>query len=37
MSGIHIDFMIGSDELEVTGLTADGERVPVLRGGDWQI
>ena len=29
--------MIGSDELEVTGLTAEGERIPVLRGGDWQI
>jgi aminopeptidase len=36
-SAIHIDFMIGSDELEVTGLTGAGERVPVLRGGDWQI
>ena len=37
VSAIHIDFMVGSDELEVTGITADGERVPVLRGGDWQI
>ena len=27
-SEIHIDFMIGSPELEVTGVTADGERVP---------
>jgi aminopeptidase len=36
-SGIHVDFMIGSAELEVTGVTAAGERVPVLRGGDWQI
>jgi aminopeptidase len=36
-SGIHIDFMIGSPEIEVTGITRDGERVPVLRGGDWQI
>jgi aminopeptidase len=36
-SGIHIDFMIGSPELEVDGVTADGERVPVLRNGDWQI
>ena len=36
-AAIHIDFMIGSDELEVTGVTRDGERVPVLRGGDWQI
>jgi aminopeptidase len=36
-SGIHIDFMIGSNELDVTGVTRDGERVPVLRGGDWQV
>ena len=36
-SAIHIDFMIGSDEVEVTGLTGSGERVPVLRGGAWQI
>ena len=36
-SEIHIDFMIGSPELEVTGVTSEGERVPVLRGGDWQI
>ena len=36
-SQIHIDFMIGSDEVSVTGVTAAGERVPVLAGGDWQI
>jgi aminopeptidase len=36
-SQIHIDFMIGSPEVDVTGLTADGARVPVLRGGAWQI
>ena len=36
-SGIHIDFMIGSPELEVTGVTPDGDRVTVLRDGDWQI
>jgi len=36
-SEIHIDFMIGSPELDVTGVTPEGERVPVLRGGDWQI
>jgi len=36
-SGIHIDFMIGSLELEVTGVTRDGARVPVLREGDWQL
>jgi aminopeptidase len=36
-SAIHVDFMIGSEELEVTGVTSDGERVPVLRQGDWQL
>jgi aminopeptidase len=36
-SEIHIDFMIGSDELTVTGLTDGGERVPVLADGRWQI
>ena len=36
-SEIHIDFMIGSDELKVTGITADGDRVPVLVEGRWQI
>jgi aminopeptidase len=33
----HVDFMVGSPELVVTGITADGGRVPVLRGGDWQV
>jgi aminopeptidase len=36
-SGTHVDFMIGSPELEVDGVTSSGERVPVLRAGDWQI
>ena len=36
-SAIHIDFMIGSDEVDVTGITNDGTRVPVLRGGTWQL
>lgn len=36
-SAIHIDFMIGSAELEVVGLTKEGDRVPVLRDGTWQI
>jgi aminopeptidase len=34
-STIHTDFMIGSDELEVDGVTASGEAVPILRHGDW--
>jgi aminopeptidase len=36
-SSIHIDFMIGGDDVAVTGITHGGERVPVLRGGAWQL
>jgi aminopeptidase len=36
-SAIHVDFMIGGDDVAVTGLGRDGESTPVLRGGDWQI
>jgi aminopeptidase len=36
-SAVHIDFMIGSDDVSVTGTTKSGERVPILRGGSWQI
>ena len=36
-SQIHVDFMIGSPELDVDGITEGGEVVPVLRNGDWQI
>jgi aminopeptidase len=36
-SELHIDFMIGSPQLTVSGVTADGEHVPVLTGGRWRI
>jgi aminopeptidase len=36
-SAVHIDFMIGSDEVTVTGRRKDGRRVPILVGGAWQI
>ncbi len=36
-SQIHLDFMIGSPEMTVTGLTAEGERVPLLVHGKWQV
>jgi aminopeptidase len=36
-SQVHIDFMIGSDAVAVTGLLADGSKVPLLREGAWQI
>ncbi|MEI8105290.1 MAG: aminopeptidase [Actinomycetes bacterium] len=34
-SSVHTDFMIGSRDLAVSGVTADGVEVPILRDGDW--
>lgn len=34
-SSTHVDFMIGADDLEVTGVTADGVEVPVFVDGRW--
>jgi len=36
-SAVHVDFMIGSDDVAVTGTTKSGELVPIMRGGSWQI
>ena len=36
-SSIHVDFMIGSDDVAVSGVTGGGESVPVLRDGSWQL
>jgi aminopeptidase len=36
-SVVHVDFMIGSPEVEVDGIAADGTEAPVLRGGVWQL
>jgi len=33
----HVDFMIGSAELDIDGELADGSRIPVMRGGRWAI
>jgi aminopeptidase len=32
---IHIDWMIGSDRVDVDGLAADGRAEPLMRGGEW--
>ena len=32
---IHVDFMIGSEDLEITGITNDGEMVPIFVKGNW--
>ena len=31
----HVDFMVGADDLCITGITADGEEVPVFMDGAW--
>jgi aminopeptidase len=36
-SSVHVDFMIGSPELEVDGIIRESEAVPLLRAGAWQI
>lgn len=34
---IHVDFMVGSAEVSVTGVKKDGTEVILLKDGDWQI
>ncbi|MDQ3849953.1 MAG: aminopeptidase [Actinomycetota bacterium] len=36
-SAIHVDFMVGATDVDVTGITESGDRVPVLRWGAWQV
>lgn len=31
----HVDFMIGSSEMDIYGITADGTREPVFKSGNW--
>ena len=37
VSTVHTDFMVGCPELEIDGLTKDGEAVPILRNEIWQL
>jgi aminopeptidase len=34
-SMIHVDWMIGSDQIDIDGIAADGSVVPVFRKGEW--
>ncbi len=34
-STIHLDFMIGSAEMDIDGITEDGSSRPLMRGGEW--
>jgi len=36
-ANLHIDVMIGTDDLEVTGTAADGKTVPLIADGVWRI
>ncbi|AQX27484.1 aminopeptidase [Bartonella sp. JB15] len=32
---IHIDWMIGSNEIDIDGVMQDGKKIPVFRRGEW--
>ena len=34
-SMIHVDFMIGCSDMNITAKTRDGKTVPVFRNGNW--
>lgn len=34
---IHVDFMVGSEKVTVTGIKKDGSEVVLLKDGDWKI
>ena len=34
-SMIHVDFMIGNDDLKITGVTDTGARYPIFDRGNW--
>jgi aminopeptidase len=34
-SMIHVDYMVGAEDLRITGIRADGTRVPVFENGTW--
>ena len=34
-SSVHVDVMVGSDRLDVEGVTRDGRRVQILKAGEW--
>lgn len=36
-SDVHVDFMIGSNKMNIDGIREDGTRVPIFRDGEWAI
>ena len=35
VSQTHVDFMVGSADMDIDGIKKDGTIVPVFRNGDW--
>ena len=36
-SVVHVDFMIGSEEMDIDGVFTDGSKEPVMRRGEWAV
>jgi aminopeptidase len=36
-SAVHVDFMIGSGELDVDGILQNGRAEPLMRNGEWTV
>ena len=37
VSMIHVDFMIGSEDLDIVGTKFDGTKVQIFKKGNWAI
>lgn len=36
-SSIHVDFMIGTEDLEIIGITRNNEEIPIFKNGDFEV
>lgn len=36
-SDIHVDFMIGAQDLSIVGVTKSGARVQIFKDGNWAL
>jgi len=34
-SATHVDFMIGTEDLSINGIKANGQELPIFVGGEW--